>query len=137
MTTDWAAPRKPALAFSDAGFAAAKVWFFDRWAGWAATRGLERPIDLSGSCKYGSLFMQAVFGGAVHGHFEHQYNLIDGRIVDLSHDAMDVGRMRNPYLHEPDYFRLEALQASLSGCQPRAERWAVEFIASRAGQPVS
>jgi len=123
------------LAYSYAGFAAAKAWFFEQWTDWAVQRGLPPPADLSGSCKYGSIFIQAVFGGSIRGHFEHQYNFIDGRLVDLSHDAMDVGAMRNPHLHEPGYFLLTRQQASLSGCEPRAQRWAAEFIAQRDNGP--
>jgi hypothetical protein len=37
--------------------------------------------------------MNQVFGGSICGHYEHQYNVIGGRIVDLSHDAIDVGRI--------------------------------------------
>jgi hypothetical protein len=74
--------------------------------------------------------MQSVFGGAIRGHYEHQYNFIDGRLVDLSHDALDVGRMRNPYLHEPEYFSIPELQASLAACLPRAVSWADQFVAS-------
>jgi hypothetical protein len=73
-----------------------------------------------------------VFGGAIRGHFEHQYNFIEGRLVDLSHDAEDVGQMSNPYLHEPEYFLMPEFQASLSRCVPRAERWAEEFLTGQA-----
>jgi len=62
------------------------------------------------------------------GHFQHQYNFIGGRIVDLSHDALDVGQMKTPYLHEPEYFDVPEVQASLAGCTARAERWADRFV---------
>lgn len=73
--------------------------------------------------------MQSISGGAIRGHFEHQYKFIDGRLVDPSDDALDVGRMHHPCLHEPEYFSLPELQAARVSCQPRAERWAHEFIA--------
>lgn len=126
---DWTSPRPGRVIYTSARFATAKGWFTERWAGWASERGLDATADLSGACKYGSIFMQSVFGGSIRGHYEHQYNFIDGRIVDLSHDALDVGRMRHPYLHEPGYFEVPRLQASLSACRPRAERWATEFVA--------
>jgi hypothetical protein len=75
--------------------------------------------------------MQSVFGGAIRGHFEHQYNFIDGRLVDLSHDAIDVGNMSSPYLHEPEYFGVPEVQASLATCIPRSQRWANDFIQGR------
>ena len=75
--------------------------------------------------------MQSVFGGGIRGYFEHQYNFIDGRLVDLSHDAADVGNMNNPYLHESEYFFVPELQVSLAQCLPRSEDWAEEFIEER------
>lgn len=132
---DWTLSRHASTPYSYAAFAAAKLWFFGRWCDLAAQQGLNAPGDLSGSCKFGSIFMQAVFGGSIRGHFEHQYNFIDGRVVDLSHDAADVGRMRNPYLHEPDYFDIPEVQSSLAGCQVRAERWASEFLLSLQPDP--
>lgn len=72
--------------------------------------------------------MQNVFGGSIRGHYEHQYNYIDGRLVDLSHDSLDVGRMSNPYLHEKSYFDIPQTQRSLIQCSPRTNQWANEFI---------
>ncbi len=128
MTVDWTSPRAARRAYTYGAFASAKGWFYLRWSAWSDERGLPPPADLSGSCKYGSLFMQSVYGGGIRGHFAHQYNFIDGRVVDLSHDALDVGRMRQPYLHEPDYFLVPQLQQALAGCAPRALRWAAEFV---------
>ncbi|MGZ4978496.1 MAG: transcriptional regulator, partial [Methylobacter sp.] len=96
--TDWTIDREARLAYSYERFAQAKVFVFRKWCEQAAERGALAPSDLSGSCKYGSLFMNQVFGGTICGHYEHQYNVIGGRIVDLSHDAIDVGRITNPYL---------------------------------------
>ena len=126
----WTQQRQARIVYSYPQFAAAKLWFFMEWTDFAQERQVAAPQDLSGSCKYGSLFMQSVFGGVIRGHFAHQFNHIDGRLVDLSHDALDVGRMHNPYLHEPDYFALPALKASLVTCLPRAERWANRFVAT-------
>jgi hypothetical protein len=130
--TDWTAHCASALPYSSGEFAHAKVFLFDKWCDRARLNKLLPPTDLSGSCKYGSLFMQAVFGGVVRGHFEHQYNYIEGRIVDLSHDAADVGRMRNPYLHEPLYFEIPEVRLSLAGCYPSSQAWAEAFLAQRA-----
>jgi hypothetical protein len=129
---DWTCSGESRLDYSYARFAQAKSFVFERWCELASERALARPDDLSGSCKFGSLFMRYVFGGAIRGHFEHQFNLIDGRIVDLSHDARDVGRMTHPYLHEQAFFAVPEVQASLSGCSPRAERWGLDFIRTHA-----
>lgn len=127
--TDWTLNREAQLAYSYEHFAQAKVFVFRKWCERAAERGANVPSDLSGSCKYGSLFMNQVFGGIICGHYEHQYNIIGGRIVDLSHDAMDVGKLTNPYLHEPDYFNIPKKQASLDRCLPRVQGWVVQFLA--------
>lgn len=126
--TNWTLEREAQLAYSYQRFAQAKVFVFDRWCEQAAEKGHTPPNDLSGSCKFGSLFMNQVFGGKIYGQYEHQYNIIDGRIVDLSHDAKDVGRIANPYLHEPDFFAIPEKQAALNRCLPRAKRWAVQFL---------
>ncbi|MBS1214584.1 MAG: transcriptional regulator [Proteobacteria bacterium] len=125
---DWTANREGRLPYSYEGFAQAKVFIFRKWCEHAAERGVQLPVDLSGSCKYGTLFMNRVFGGAIRGHYQHQYNVIGGRIVDLSHDAADVGNMRHPYLHEPEFFAVPEQQATLDCCLPRVDRWVVEFL---------
>jgi hypothetical protein len=119
----------PPLTYSYERFAQAKVFVFRKWCERAAERGAVVPLDLSGACKYGSLFMNQVFGGTICGHYQHQYNVINGRIVDLSHDAMDVGKMSNPYLHEPDFFLIPTKKAALNRCLPRVEDWAQQFRA--------
>lgn len=131
MRADWAAQQPGLLPYTCAEFARAKVFLFGKWCEVASDRNQARPTDLSGACKYGSLFMQGVFGGELRGHYQHQYNFIDGRLVDLSHDAADVGRMRHPYLHEPEYFAVPELQAALALCVVRTDVWAAEFIGLR------
>ncbi len=125
---DFTSPQIGKISYTYECFGKAKIFFFGKWCEVASNRNLIRPTDLSSSCKYGSLFVQNVFGGSIRGHYEHQYNFIDGRLVDLSHDSLDVGRMSNPYLHEKSYFEIPEIQASLAQCSPRAEQWADEFI---------
>ena len=125
---DWNASGAGKLDYSYAHFALAKSFVFRKWCDLATERGLVLPVDLSGACKYGSLFMHGVFGGSIRGHYQHQYNHIDGRTVDLSHDAADVGAMGQPYLHEPDYFALPSLRSSLDACVPRVNEWVIEFL---------
>ncbi|PPC91640.1 MAG: transcriptional regulator [Methylobacter sp.] len=118
----------PKLAYSYERFALAKAFFFRKWCELASERKINPPDDLSGACKYGSLFVNLVFGGSICGHYEHQYNVIDGRIVDLSHDALDVGRISAPYLHEPDFFAIPEKQAASAACLLRVEPWAAQFL---------
>ena len=127
--TDWTQDHQAQLAYSYTNFTLAKAFVFRKWCEQAAARGVMAPADLSGACKYGSLFMRHIFGGSIRGHYEHQYNFINGRIVDLSHDALDVGRINNPYLHEPDYFNIPEKQAALTGCLPRVDGWVIQFLA--------
>lgn len=126
--TDYTLPAPGQLDYSYARFASAKLFLFERWCELALDRQTSTPTDLSSACKYGSLFAQSVFGGCIRGHYEHQYNFIGGRLVDLSHDSLDVGRMRNPYLHEAAYFQIPEVQTSLARCAPRATHWASEFL---------
>ncbi len=106
----------------------ARTFVYGKWCEFALERGAARPPDLSGSCKYGSLFMRRIYGGIIAGNYQHQYNLIDGRIVDLSQDSADVLALRRPYLHEPELFTTDEHVASMAGCGPRVESWAAEFI---------
>ena len=125
---DFTASQTGKMLYSYANFAKAKIFIFDKWCEIARDQNLAAPLDLSRSCKYGSLFAQSVFGGGIRGHYEHQYNFIDGRLVDLSHDSLDVGKMSNPYLHEKSFFDIPETQTSLTRCSPRAQQWAAEFV---------
>lgn len=122
-------PATAHLHYSYARFALAKEFAFRMWQDFAHERQARAPTDLSGACKYGSLFIQQVFGGEIEGHYQHQFNRIGGRIVDLSHDAADVGAMRDPYLHDPDYFDIPEQRAALQSCLPRVTRWTAAFLA--------
>lgn len=125
---DFTLPKIARISYSYENFSKAKMFFFGKWCQVASSRKLIKPTDLSSACKYGSLFTQSIFGGAVRGNYEHQFNIVDGRRVDLSHDSLDVGRMSNPYLHEQSYFDIPETRASLTGCSSRAEEWATEFM---------
>jgi hypothetical protein len=116
------------LAYDYVHFAHAKVFAFRKWCEFAIERKARQPEDLSGACKYGSQFMRQIFGGTIEGHFEHQFNRINGRLVDLGHDAQDVGRMRYPYLHEAGYFDVPEQQAAMRACLPRVASWVEAFM---------
>jgi hypothetical protein len=125
---DYSICREGILSYSYEGFIDAKRFVFRKWSEQAAEQCRPKPADLSGSCKFGSLFMHRVFGGSIRGHYRHQYNFIAGRIVDLSHDALDVGAMGTPYLHEPGFFEIPEQIASLASCVPRIDSWVAEFL---------
>ncbi len=125
---DYSICREGILSYSYEGFVEAKRFVFRKWSEVAAEQRKPKPVDLSGSCTFGSLFMHRLFGGSIRGHYQHQYNVIAGRIVDLSHDSLDVGAMRTPYLHEPEFFKIPEQIASLANCTPRIDSWVAEFL---------
>lgn len=120
--------REARAPYSHARFVSARDFVFARWCEIAAERQQPRPGDLSGACKYGSLFVREIFGGVIEGHYAHQFNRVDGRLVDLSHDALDVGRMRNPYLKDLEYFQVPEYHARLLQCMPRVDQWVVDYM---------
>jgi hypothetical protein len=115
-------------AYTADGFAQAKAFVFHRWCELATEQAWRPPSDLSGACKYGSLFVREVFGGVIQGHYAHQFNRLEGRLVDLSHDALDVGRMSQPYLNDATYFEIPEYQQQLAACMPRVQRWVTGFM---------
>ena len=98
--------------------------------GWNARRAenfLPPTDDLTGSCKFGSLFLRALFGGEIKGSADHQYVVLDGEILDFSRDATDVRDLADPYRHDPAWFRDGDLLESLESCLPRVEGWIEQF----------
>jgi hypothetical protein len=126
---DWRQTHTGPLMYSEAQFGWAKAFVFRQWCAWAVQREAPAPLDLSGACKYGSLFMCRVYGGSIQGHYQHQYNHINGQRVDLSYDAADVAGMAQPYLHEPLYFDIPEGQRALAGCLPRVDHWVSLYLA--------
>jgi hypothetical protein len=115
------------LVLTPAEILLAREFVFAKWCERARERGEERPLDLSRSCKYGTLFMRTVFGGTIAGNYQHQFNVIDDRIVDLSDGAADVALLAFPYRHDPELFGIVEHIASMDGCRPRVNAWAAEF----------
>lgn len=86
-----------------------------------------RPEDLSGSCKFSSLFVAACFGGTVRGNERHQFAVVDGEIVDLNAQAADVHGNPAAYRHDPAFFGNPDHLESLVSCVPRVKEWLREF----------
>ncbi len=105
----------------------ARAFVFAKWCERAAERGEPVPVDLSRACKYGSLFMQSIYGGSIAGNYQHQYNIIDGHQIDLSDTAIDVLAMSHPYHHEAELFLIEEHLASMASCRPRVAAWVVAY----------
>lgn len=135
---DWTHPQPGQQNYAPAQWAHLQGFVFARWCDWAAERDAARPLDLSGACRYGSLFMHRLFGGSLRGNYQHQYNDIGGLHVDLGRDAADVRAMSDPWLHEPLYFDVPEQRAALQACLPRVDRWVQTYLSqSRQSGPVS
>lgn len=107
-----------AVAYTPGNVAMAKAILKEGWSARAAERGLSAPADLSGACKFASLFVKLCFGGCIEGNELHQYNLIQGEMVDLTEQHEFDGLPADPcFFGNPDH--LESLQS----CLPRVERW--------------
>lgn len=116
------------IQYSDEEFKKAKCFVFEKWKQRAIDSNEDVPTDLSRSCKYGTLFMNTIYGGSIQGHYQHQYNVIDNHIVDLSDNAADVLRLLNPYHHDAEFFKIPEQIASLNCCIPRVDQWVAEFM---------
>ena len=108
----------------------AKEFVLQKWRERAAERGHAEPEDLSSSCKFSSLFVQAIFGGQIQGNYEHQYVVLNGEIIDLNKDAADVKSMDDPHTHDESWFGNDGHLDSLESCKPRVKDWVREFKSS-------
>jgi hypothetical protein len=119
---------KGILPLTDENIQAAKSFLFQKWKERAAERYENEPTDMSRSCKFVSQFVQKVFGGRMEGHYDHQYNVINGKVVDLNADAEDVKRLENPHHHDTAFWGNRDHKASMKSCLPRVNTWVEEFL---------
>jgi len=119
---------KSTLPATTENISKAKDFVLAKWKERSVERGSSEPVDLSYSCKFCTLFVKQVFGGRIEGNFDHQYNVIDGEIVDLSSDSEDVRSHDDPYHHDKLFFGSKDHLESLSSCLPRVEKWVDLFI---------
>ncbi|MCZ7860820.1 hypothetical protein O9X98_05335 [Agrobacterium salinitolerans] len=89
--------------------------------------GTEEPSDLSGSCKFTSIFAALVFDADIDGNFDHQFAVKKGRIIDLNAGAADVVGMAKPYSLDPIFFGSRDHMASMKSCVPRIASWLRAF----------
>ena len=153
VTAKWLTTETPGLEpATPEALAEARDFVFDRWrlrdddmaASYAAISGLKvdvwrssrnatRPIDLSGGCKFASLFVKTVFGGTIRGNFDHQHNLISGQQVDLCEGSKDVLTLgAEAWRHDRAFFGNPDHLESLQSCMARVDDWVVEWTALRA-----
>ncbi|MEG0868905.1 MAG: hypothetical protein RSG77_17885 [Hafnia sp.] len=124
---DLTTPKKPKVALNAHTLNLARNFVLDRWQARAKELGLDKPEDLTNSCKFSSLFVQRIFGGSIEANECHCYNRINGIVVDLNEFAMDVLGMDEPYLEDPDFLEEPEFHESLSSCQARVSAWVSGF----------
>lgn len=106
----------------------ARDFVFQKWCERAGERLLPMPDDLSGSCKFSSLFCAEVFGLKMRGNADHQFCIDEqGSIVDLNAGAADVSRLSDPWRHDPIFWNNRDHRASMQSCRPRVALWLQEF----------
>lgn len=112
---------------TDDNICKAKEFVFEKWKERAVERGINEPTDLSSSCKFCSLFVKQVFGGRIRGNYDHEHNVIEGKIIDLSCDSEDVSKLDNPYWHDRTHMGCRDHIETLKSCMPRVNEWVDGF----------
>lgn len=87
----------------------------------------DEPSDLSGSCKFSSIFAALVFDAVIDGNENHQFAMKDGAVIDLNADASDVLTQEHPYRLDPIFFGSRDHIKSMKSCMPRIIGWVKEF----------
>lgn len=106
---------------------------FQKWCERAKELHLDNPGDLSGSCKFTSLFIQSLYGGDIRGNWHHIHvRLKSGQVIDLNSKAQDVQDIitkgSNPHLHHRSFIASAETRASFESCRPRVTRWIEEWL---------
>lgn len=101
------------------------------WIKRAKERSLPVPSDMSGGCKFSTLLIKSLFGGVICGNYDHQFNVINGHIIDINEHCQDVLALRakgiDPYtvdtlfLFSPDHLE------SMFSCMDRVNDWVATF----------
>ena len=97
-----------------------KEFLLLKWRERATERGRDEPSDLSGACKFGSLFAKAIFGGKVRGNTLHQVVYLADKVIDLTDQSLAT-------FHDRKFFGNKEHRESLMSCIPRVEGWVKEF----------
>lgn len=125
----------------------ASVFVFDMWKArwreqkteWESKVGSpyhsDEPADLSGSCKFSSIFAALVFDADLDGNYDHQFAVKKGQIIDLNAGASDVAAMAKPYVLDALFFGSRDHIASMKSCMPRVTQWLRAFDLSLSPRP--
>ncbi len=112
------------------------AFVMERWRERAAEMRLSDPIDLSGSCRFSTLFVQSLHGGSIRGYNDHFHvRLGSGLIVDLNAQAADVQEIRrrggDPYWHHRAFMASRDVRESFDTCRPRVQIWTKLWLSGR------
>lgn len=118
------------LTATDKNVEKARDFVWKKWQERADELGRPKPKDLTGACKFASIFARYVFGGTLRGNADHQFLVIDGKVVDLTSGSSDVFALDEPYRHSAHWWGNRDHVYSLESAEPRASVWAAEFLAS-------
>lgn len=106
--------------------ASAEEFLLSRWRDRAREFGRPAPETLEGACKFASLFVQAVFGGSIHGNSEHQVNMVP---IPGGEVLVDLVRSGPPPLAlDKDFWANPEHVESVASCLPRVMEWAEGFL---------
>lgn len=116
---------------SEFAFAMWKERWAEQKADWEAQYSSqfhsEEPQDLSGACKFSSIFAAVVFDAGIDGNYNHQFAVKKGKIIDLNAGAADVAGLAKPYMLDPIFFGSRDHMASMRTCMPRVMDWLRAF----------
>jgi hypothetical protein len=98
------------------------VWL--KWKERSCELDRPEPTNLSGACKFASLFAREMFGGEIAGNYLHQYLVHKGRVIDLTGSD---GAKLNAYHHDRKFWLNPEHKESLISCAPRVSDWVAKF----------
>ena len=105
-----------------------RSFVLEKWTERQTEIGKPSPSDLSGSCKFSSLFGSVVFGADIGGNYDHVYNVLDDVVIDVNAGSADVAALAAPYLHDPYFIRSDDFHESMMTCVSRVENWIAEYL---------
>jgi len=113
--------RNQAYPVTSEWIAKAREFLLEKWSERVRELGRKQPADLSGACKFSSLFGKEVFGLDIQGNWDHQFNVLpDG-------SPLDLGEQGDSHEHDEEFFGNPEHRESMKSCMPRVRGWAEEF----------
>ncbi len=125
---------KKFLEADEATTSKAKAFLLEKWQEYALERwgsSSEKPDDLTNACKFCALFAEAVFGAERRANYEHEFNILNGNIFDLTYPNIGLLELEEKgypiYSKDRAFFNSRDHRYSIDTCRPRVARWVDEF----------